>query len=218
MSIVYMALENIVGAGSCERRWLIAFAFGLVHGFGFSFALRETLQFAGSHLLTSLLVLQRRRRARAAAGARGDWCRLLDLLFRFVVPERIGTIILSALVAHTAWHWMVERGSALGQYRPSRARRRLLGGVSLVDDAFCGGSWGGVGSVACFELAQEQRNKSQLPIPNSQMTPTATSQITPNFQLPSPKTPKPRKKLGVGSWRFLGVGSWSLGVVHMIYT
>ena len=34
---------------------MITFAFGLVHGFGFSFALRQTLQFAGSHLLTSLL-------------------------------------------------------------------------------------------------------------------------------------------------------------------
>src|SRR5206468_392660 len=40
-SIVYMALENIVGAGSVERRWMIAFGFGLVHGFGFSFALRQ---------------------------------------------------------------------------------------------------------------------------------------------------------------------------------
>jgi hypothetical protein len=29
--------------------------FGLVRGFGFSFALRESLQFAGVHLLTSLL-------------------------------------------------------------------------------------------------------------------------------------------------------------------
>src|SRR5215470_8493884 len=54
VSIVYMALENIVG-GNIERRWMVAFGFGLVHGFGFSFALRETLQFAGSHLLTSLL-------------------------------------------------------------------------------------------------------------------------------------------------------------------
>lgn len=41
-SIVYMALENIVGA-KLQRRWLIAFGFGLVHGFGFSFALRESL-------------------------------------------------------------------------------------------------------------------------------------------------------------------------------
>ena len=33
----------------------------------------------------------------------------LELLFRYVVAERMGTIILSALVAHTAWHWMTDR-------------------------------------------------------------------------------------------------------------
>ncbi len=54
-SIVWMALENIVETGSSRHRWMVAFGFGLVHGFGFSFALRETLQFAGAHLLTSLL-------------------------------------------------------------------------------------------------------------------------------------------------------------------
>src|SRR4030095_10755133 len=36
-SIVYMALENIVGGMSITRRWMITFGFGLVHGFGFSF-------------------------------------------------------------------------------------------------------------------------------------------------------------------------------------
>jgi hypothetical protein len=40
---------------SAGRRWPIAFGFGLIHGFGFSFALRESMQFSGSHLLTSLL-------------------------------------------------------------------------------------------------------------------------------------------------------------------
>src|SRR4030095_5610955 len=45
LSIVYMAFENIVGA-RFQRRWIIAFAFGLVHGFGFAFALRESMQFA----------------------------------------------------------------------------------------------------------------------------------------------------------------------------
>ena len=40
----------------------------------------------------------------------------LSLLFRFVLPEKIGIIILSAMVAHTAWHWMIERGSTLGEY------------------------------------------------------------------------------------------------------
>jgi hypothetical protein len=38
-------------------------------------------------------------------------------LFRFVVAERMGTIILSAFVAHTGWHWTLERGAALGQFQ-----------------------------------------------------------------------------------------------------
>src|SRR5205823_9955357 len=56
-SIVYMALENIVFSAerqpesAARRRWLVTFGFGLVHGFGFSFELRQTLQCAGSDLL-----------------------------------------------------------------------------------------------------------------------------------------------------------------------
>ena len=119
-SIVYMALENIAvhagGAGSIERRWMIAFGFGLVHGFGFSFALRETLQFAGSHLLTSLLSFN-------LGVELGQLLVLallipaLDFFFRRAVQERMGTIILSPLVAHTGWHWMTERWDRFRQYR-----------------------------------------------------------------------------------------------------
>src|SRR3984885_2181330 len=115
-SIFYMALENIVGTANVHRRWMIAFAFGLVHGFGFSFALRETMQFAGSHLLTSLLSFN-------VGVELGQLLVLalmipvLDVLFRFVVAERMGTIILSAIVAHTAWHWMIDRYQVLRQYQ-----------------------------------------------------------------------------------------------------
>tara|TARA_B100001123_G_scaffold404922_1_gene494794 strand:+ start:1481 stop:2914 length:1434 start_codon:yes stop_codon:yes gene_type:complete len=114
MSIVYMAFENIVGV-KLERRWLITFGFGLVHGFGFSFALQETLQFAGSHLLTSLLSFN-------VGVELGQLLVLvlivpiLGVLFRFAVAERIGTILVSALVAHTSWHWMSERAGQLSQY------------------------------------------------------------------------------------------------------
>jgi hypothetical protein len=115
-SIVYMALENIVGKSSVQSRWIITFGFGLVHGFGFSFALRQTLQFAGSHLLTSLLAFN-------VGVELGQLLVLvllipaLEALFRFAVRERMGTIILSALVAHTAWHWMLERGERLSQFQ-----------------------------------------------------------------------------------------------------
>ncbi len=141
-SIVYMALENIVFttqkkpqstpstqsqdfsaisapsavfSGSLKRRWLVTFGFGLVHGFGFSFALRQTLQFAGSHLLTSLLSFN-------IGVELGQLLVLvllipaLDYLFRTLVAERTGTIVLSAFVAHTAWHWMTERWALLRRF------------------------------------------------------------------------------------------------------
>ncbi len=113
-SIVFMALENIVGR-TLERRWLWAFGFGLVHGFGFSFQLRESLQFAGSHLYTSLLGFN-------VGVELGQLFALLfmvpalALLFAKVVAPRIGGIVVSALVAHTSWHWMTERWGVFSAY------------------------------------------------------------------------------------------------------
>jgi hypothetical protein len=107
---------SAVSSGSLKRRWLVTFGFGLVHGFGFSFALRQTLQFAGSHLLTSLLSFN-------IGVELGQLLVLvllipaLGLLFRFVVAERLGTIILSAVVAHTAWHWTSDRYEVLRKFR-----------------------------------------------------------------------------------------------------
>ncbi len=115
LSILYVALENILGV-RLKRRWLVTFGFGLIHGFGFSFALRETLQFAGGHLLTSLLSFN--------IGVELGQLLVIVLLvpalavfFRFGIAERVGTILLSALVVHTAWHWMTERGAQLMQFR-----------------------------------------------------------------------------------------------------
>ena len=117
VSILYMAFENIAGA-KLQRRWIVTFGFGLVHGFGFSFLLRERLQFAGEHLLSSLLAFN--------VGVEiGQFAVLLvaipslALLFRYVVEEKVGTILLSALVAHTAWHWLLERFAVLRTFHPS---------------------------------------------------------------------------------------------------
>jgi len=115
MSIVYMALENIAVGSNVGKRWVITFGFGLVHGFGFAFALRHAMQFAGSYLLTSLLSFN-------VGVELGQLVVLalvvpiLNLLFRFIVSERTGAIILSALVAHTGWHWMIDRAERLRQF------------------------------------------------------------------------------------------------------
>lgn len=114
LSIVFMAFENIIGA-QLHRRWMIAFGFGLVHGFGFSFALSQSLQFAGTHLLTSLLSFN-------IGVELGQIFVLLltipvlNFLFKRWLPEVMGTIVLSAFLAHIGWHWMVDRGEGLLQY------------------------------------------------------------------------------------------------------
>lgn len=114
-SILYMAIENAVRRSTPRNRGLLAFGFGLIHGFGFSFALNDTMQFAGSHLVTSLFAFN--------AGVEiGQVLVLLilvpalELLFRSGLSERVGTIVISALVGHVAWHWMAERWSALRQF------------------------------------------------------------------------------------------------------
>ena len=107
-SIVWMSLENVFERGG---RWVVAALFGLVHGFGFSFALRESLQFAGSHLMSSLVAFN--------VGVELGQLLVVGLLwgvFQVVKVERLGVIVLSTLVAHTGWHWMLERWELLAKY------------------------------------------------------------------------------------------------------
>ncbi len=112
-SIVFLALENLLGTAA-RSRWLLAFGFGLVHGFGFAFALTETLQFAGSHLLTALAAFN-------LGVELAQLCVLLVLvpslnaLLRWL-PPRPAIVVLSALVAHTGWHWTTERWAVLQQF------------------------------------------------------------------------------------------------------
>lgn|GEM_PF-57028 len=113
-SIVYMAVENVVGA-RLERRWLVAFGFGLMHGFGFSFALRDSLQFAGGHLITALAAFNVGIEL-AQIAALLVAVPVLNWLVARGIPERAGAIVLSAFVAHTAWHWLAERFTTLRAY------------------------------------------------------------------------------------------------------
>ena len=128
-SVVYMALDNILitaqkkpsavsavpSGTSLKRRWIASFGFGLAHGFGLSIALRPALQLAGSHPLTAMLSFN-------AGVELGQLLVLvllipaLALLFRYLIGERTGTIVLSALAGHTAWHWMNDRWELLRKF------------------------------------------------------------------------------------------------------
>ncbi len=142
-SVVYMALENIlitsqkkpqssqraqskddlsaisadsaVFSDSLKRRWIATFAFGLAHGFALSLALRPALQLAGSHPLTAMVSFN--------AGVELALVLVLALLipavalvFRYLIGERTGIVVVSALAGHTAWHWMDERWELLRKF------------------------------------------------------------------------------------------------------
>ena len=142
-SIVFLALENIVRGTATGTRFLAAFGLGLVHGFGFSFALKETLQFAGSHLLLSLLSFN----VGVEIGQVLVLAALipaLTLLFRYVVAERMGVVVISAIVAHTAWHWMTARWAAFREYPlplPDPAGVLVLVRVLLIATALAAALW-----------------------------------------------------------------------------
>jgi hypothetical protein len=111
-SIIYMAIENVLRP-NLRWRWLVTGLFGLVHGFGFSFMLKNQLQFAGDHLLLSLLAfnigIELGQLLFIAVAIP-----LLVLLFaRAPLSEWLITAVISAFVAHTAWHWLVERWDRL---------------------------------------------------------------------------------------------------------
>ena len=120
-SIAWMALENILAASkdsmpSVDRRWVMAFGFGLIHGFGFAFALRESLQFAGRHFALSLVSFN----VGVEIGQVAVLCAavpLLGLVYQRVTSQRVATIVISAFVTHTSWHWLADRWTALRQYQ-----------------------------------------------------------------------------------------------------
>ncbi len=113
VSIVYMAVENIVGP-NLKRRWIVAGLFGLVHGFGFADTLREQLQFAGSNLLTALFSFNLGIEIGQLI-ALSIFIPCLALVLRGRMQGQMGVSILSAAVGLLAWQWMVDRVQVLWQ-------------------------------------------------------------------------------------------------------
>ena len=111
-SIIYMAVENVLRP-NLRWRWLVTALFGLVHGFGFSFVLRNQLQFAGDQLLLSLLAFN--------VGIEAGQLvfiviaiPVLAVLFKNVpLNERLLTAAISGAVALIAGQWLAQRWDAL---------------------------------------------------------------------------------------------------------
>ncbi len=115
IAIVYVAFENVARV-NLERRWMTAFACGLAYGFSFGAVVGPTLQFAGAHVLTSVLAFNAGVELALLA-----WLALivaaLRLVFRWTLPATIGLLVFSGIAGHSAWHRMTARGALALQYQ-----------------------------------------------------------------------------------------------------
>lgn len=76
-TIVYVGIENILAKGNPHGRWMLTFAFGLIHGFGFASVLREL-----------------------GVGSRGG---VAMPLFSFNLGVELGQIAVAAIVLPIVW-------------------------------------------------------------------------------------------------------------------
>ena len=113
LSILYTAIENLISA-SVVRRAVLAFGFGLFHGFGFAFALGESLAFAGDHLPLALFSFN----LGVEAGQAAVVLAVIPILHLLGGSERSRfavTALLSVVGGHAAWHLLESRYSELAR-------------------------------------------------------------------------------------------------------
>jgi hypothetical protein len=109
LSIVYVAAENLLGRGA-DRRALVTFAFGLIHGFGFASVLAETALPAGG-IVVPLLAFNLGVEAGQLAVV-VVVVPLLSMLLRGSHAQQIRNA-LSVLIALAGAAWAIERITAM---------------------------------------------------------------------------------------------------------
>jgi hypothetical protein len=122
--VVIAALQNVVRA-RLRRVVPLAFAFGALNGFAFGDALTRSEQFAGSHVSIAVVAFF------VVALAGELWLGVLVWATRAWLdergmPERVVSILASAVIAHSAIHRVVDRGGILAQDGSFVAERALV--------------------------------------------------------------------------------------------
>ncbi len=101
-SIVYVGIENVFRR-DLDWRWLLAFAFGLIHGCGFASALREV-------------------------GIGTNWAAVAVPLFSFNLGVELGQLTLAAMVLPIVWR-LQQRASFAPRYVPAFSALIALAGA-----------------------------------------------------------------------------------------
>jgi hypothetical protein len=129
-AVVLLAIGNLA-APSLRLRWFIGALVGALGGFGLGRLLADAGQFAGTHTLVSVVSFN-------VGVALSEVVSLvlalaaLRLLFASVLGPLLGVIVLSAVLGHVSWHWMMDGVHELGHQLEHAAATGLPSAVFVV--------------------------------------------------------------------------------------
>lgn len=109
-SIVFVGIENLIrGDGAMRGRWLLTFAFGLIHGLGFAAVLREMgIAETGAAAIVPLVAFN----SGVEIGQLAVASILLPLIWKLgqrPAFQRVGIPACSVVVALAGGYWLLER-------------------------------------------------------------------------------------------------------------
>jgi len=110
--IVLLAIGNLA-APSLRLRWFISAVVGALGGFGLGELLADASQFAGTHTFVSVLFFNLGVALGEVVSLALAFAALRWLVDRTLGPS-LGVVVLSAILGHQGWHWMMDRSHELG--------------------------------------------------------------------------------------------------------
>jgi hypothetical protein len=111
-AILLLAIGNLA-APSVRARWVIGAILGALGGFGLGRLLDDAGQFAGTHPVVSAGSFN----IGVAAGEVVSFAlafSLMRLIFARLLPPSLAVVVVSAVLGHLGWHWMIDRFHPLG--------------------------------------------------------------------------------------------------------
>jgi hypothetical protein len=109
--ILLLAIGNLA-APSLRRRWFISALIGALGGFGLGELLADASQFAGTHAFVSMLFFNLGVALSEVVSLALAFAALRWLVDR-ALGLPLGVLVVSAVVGHQGWHWMMDRSPEL---------------------------------------------------------------------------------------------------------
>jgi len=112
-AMLLLSIGNLA-APSLRRRWFIASLVGALGGFGLGRLLSDFSQFAGTHALAGVVSFNIGVVLGEIASLAIAFFALRLFLAKLFGPL-LGVIVVSALIGHAGWHWMIDSGRDLAR-------------------------------------------------------------------------------------------------------